>query len=289
MDRGIIQTIPESDCEVQMASEPVVLALSRRYAERGVAKAVKTDAAEQIAAEERTRELAPDAYRLSQFSESAIAAIYRRGKSSMSTPDLLRYFNETRAMRVSGADFSLSCENFEENGEREKALVLHKTRSSVGSALSTTIKNVPGCLVGTCRKGFPLWFDARRADTSRNTRRFPLSAFAAVAAVAASLMLIVSGSVMVTQAENRVSSLGVRLDEMTAEVLDMQSSFDVQTDLLGIRSVAVNEYGMVAEEFVKTDYVALRQEDSVEVFGEDREGSIGLGALLSAIGIELGN
>jgi hypothetical protein len=41
---------------------------------------------------------------------------------------------------------------------------------------------------------------------------------------------------------------------------------------------------MVAEDYVKMDYISLRSEDSVEAYEEERGESVGLSALLSAIG-----
>ena len=66
----------------------------------------------------------------------------------------------------------------------------------------------------------------------------------------------------------------------------MKSDLEVGQDILQIRQIATEEYGMVAEDFVKMDYISLRGEDSVEVYKEEREERMGLSALLSAIGLK---
>ena len=104
-------------------------------------------------------------------------------------------------------------------------------------------------------------------------------------AIAVSLMLIVASSVMLMRAENNVNSLKIQLNETSAELNKLRSDLDVKNDLLEIRRIAVEEYGMVEEEYLKTHYLSSTVEDSVEVFEEEQEESVGLAAILSAIGI----
>ena len=66
----------------------------------------------------------------------------------------------------------------------------------------------------------------------------------------------------------------------------MRSELEASLDLLEIRRIAMEEYGMVEEEYVKMDYISLQTEDSVEAFEDDRSSGVGLSSLLSAIGIK---
>jgi hypothetical protein len=53
-----------------------------------------------------------------------------------------------------------------------------------------------------------------------------------------------------------------------------------------IRRIAVEEYGMVSEEFVKMQYMEGTSEDSVESFEEETRQNVSLDAILSAIGLK---
>jgi len=271
---------------LEISAEPHLCALSERYASRGLAKAVRDNAEEQILREEMTRAAAPEAYRLSGLSEAAVAGRYRRGKDSMDAEDLLRYFAETRDKRVEGVDFS-QCEAAEAR-ESEDMLPV-KAEPSGAAAVKQLPERLKTALPAVCQRikeGAPTWFDASAADTSANRRRFPLSAFAAIVAIAVSLMLIVASNVMLTRAESKVSQLTLQIDALAGEVAELQADLDVKCDLLTVRDVAVNEYGMVDEEYLKMDYISLQGEDRIEVFEEEREEAVGLSALLSAIGVK---
>ncbi|MBQ9132779.1 MAG: hypothetical protein IJX62_09985 [Clostridia bacterium] len=49
-------------CGLEISPEPCLCALSQRYQSRGLAKAVRDNAQEQIQREAQTREIAPEAY-----------------------------------------------------------------------------------------------------------------------------------------------------------------------------------------------------------------------------------
>ena len=270
---------------LQVSAEQYISALSMRYAARGLVKSVHDGAEEQMRREEETRALAPDAYRLSTLSDAAVAGCYRRGKDTMSGADLVRYFGEMRSARIRNADFSGNtgideCAGSNVKGE-SRAMVAVASKKSL-PALTGRVKALPAEL----GQKLPTWFNSARPDTSKERKRFPLSAFAAAVAVAASLMLIVASSVMLTRAESNISRLQTKVSDASAEVAELRSDFEVQNDLLEIRRIAMEEYGMVEEDYLKMDYITLSSDDSVEVYEEEREESVGLSALLSAIGIK---
>ena len=270
---------------LQVSAENYISALSMRYAARGLVKSVHDGAEEQIRREEETRALAPDAYRLSTLSDAAVAGCYRRGKDTMSGADLVRYFGEMRSARIRNADFSGNtgideCDGGNVKGE-SRALAAVTPRKNL-PALTGRVKALPAEL----GQKLPTWFNSAKPDSSKERKRFPLSAFAAAVAVAASLMLIVASSVMLTRAESNISRLQTKVSDASAEVAELRSDFEVQNDLLEIRRIAMEEYGMVEEDYLKMDYITLSSDDSVEVYEEEREESVGLSALLSAIGIK---
>lgn len=277
--------------EVSAAHE--VQSITERFEARGVAKAVAAQNAEQIEKEVETRKIAPTAYRLSAMSDTAIGGIYRHGKENMSGADLIQYFNETRSIRVEDEDFS-AAPLLDESvlaGEAEKpyrAVVKHEERMGFKEklvALPAQIKQLPANTVQFFRTSAPAWFDFSPVDTTQSTRRFPISAFAAIVAVAVSLMLIVASSVMIHHGEKRVSQLTVELSELAGEVSDLQSELDVKNDLLLIRDIATDEFGMVEEKYVKMQYLSMGSGDSIEVFEEEKQEKVGISAILSAIGL----
>lgn len=289
---GIRELTPQETTGLQISAEPYLAALSEQYADRGLAKCARDTAEQQKLREAETSTLAPDAYRLSSMTDAAVAGIYRRGKDTMSANDLLRYFGETRARAIRTSDFSCNTGMDACTGSATKiettALSVVKHEKKIPSILSRA-KALPATVGKHVKSSLPTWFDSTRADTSGERTRFPVSAFAAVLAVAMSLMLIVASSVLLTRAESNISRLQTEITDASAEVTKLRSDFEVQNNLLEIRRIAVEEYGMVGEEYLKTDYVALSSEDSVETFETEREEKISLSALLSAIGIGKGD
>ena len=271
-----------------------VQSITKRFAARGVTRAVAAQNAEQIEKEQETRKLAPEAYRLSSMSDAAVKGRYRHGKEVMSGKDLIQYFNETRAIRTRNEDFSIlpASDDSVLSGENEKtchSVVKYEEQVTLKekiAALPAQIRQLPAKTVQFIRTSAPAWFDFSPVDTTSGTRRFPLSAFAAIIAVAVSLMLIVASSVMIHHGEKRVSQLTVELSELAGEVSDLQSELNVKNDLLAIRDIATEEFGMVEEKYVKMQYLSMGSGDSIEVFEEKKQETVGISAILSAIGLK---
>ncbi len=135
------------------------------------------------------------------------------------------------------------------------------------------------------RESAPTWFTQEKTDSSSDRKRFPISAFATILTVAVCMMMIVAGSLMLTNAESEVYQLNVDIDRLQGEITDLRSEMEANENLLRIREIAVEEYGMVGEEFLKMDYIGMEREEQIEVFSGERDDRIGLSSLLSAIGI----
>ena len=274
--------------EYSAASLMGASALSEQFAKRGLARSVQTNAKAQIDREKQTHELDPMAYRLSELPEETVEVVYRRGKENMSSEDVLRYFRENRNEYLKTADMegNTGIDACTSDPITQKSLVLAENSANQTRGLLPKLIGGAVSSVKEIAKGRSAWLDFSRADTSGEKRRFPFSAFAAVIAVAMSLMLIVAGTVMVTRAQGSISSLKKQIDVTSAEVAKLKSDFEVQNDMLEIRRIAIEEYGMVDEDFVDTDYIELSPGDSVESFEEESKDGLGLSGLLSAIGIK---
>ena len=288
METVEIRDVTPENCgnRLQISAEKQLCAFSNRYVGRGVAKSVQEAAEKQKEKEEATKELAPDAYRLSSLNEGTVNGCYRHGKENMEASDLLLYFRETREKRIDKADFTenngideLDEEDVEailqKKSEQEKALVPAKR---ISGAIQSTRKNL--------KEALPTWFDSSTPDTSKERRTFPLSAFASMIAIAISLMLIVASSVLLMRAETRVSALKDEILTAHGELTDLQADLEIRDDLLLIRQIAMEEYGMVGEEYVRMQYLTLKNEDLIEAYEEEREQAMELSALLSAIGVK---
>ncbi len=279
---------------LQISAGQQVCAIEAQFSARGLCAAVKHDAEEQERQEEETRASEPLSYRLSVLPEGVVNGKYRGGKDVMSGEDLLHYFYDTRALRTREADFASTpaTDDSIRSGESEKAcrfvVKTVETPTLCGSlaALPAKLLSAPRRAVEAIRTTHGEWFDASPADTRAETRRFPLSALAAIFAVAMSLLLIVASSVMVHQGESRVNSLTMEVDGEMSEVSKIRSDLDVKTDLLQIREVAVEDLGMVDKSYIRMNYLTVGDEDSIEVYETEEEESLGFSALLSAIGLK---
>ena len=279
---------------LQESAESEICAISEQFSARGLVDCIKRDAREQIAREEKTLSMEPLAYRLSGMNEGYVSARYRHGRDVMGGKGLVEYFFDTRALRTRDADFSVEAPKDDAIlcGEAEKeCLCAVRCMETVSVyeravALPGKIARLPRKALQKARDRHSEWFNAEKSDTSRESHRFPLSALAAIFAVAVSLMLIVASSVMIHHAEGRVNTLKRELSNLTGEVAELKSDLCVENDLRLIRKVATEELGMVGEEYVRSEYLSGGAEESIEVFEEERESGIGLSTLLNALGIK---
>ncbi len=280
----IREITPETGHGLQLSAEPFLTALSKQYEERGLARSARLNAEEQIRREDETAKLDPVSYRLSALSDAAINGCYRRGKDVMEASDLVRYFRETRLEKTRGVDFdgNTGMDVCAEESEDEpvRAVAALQTEKRLSTRARERIVGLPAEL----KRGMAVWFNGARAEACAERKPFPFSALASIVAVAICLMLIVASSIMTTRAENRVSTLQKEVDAAALEVSELQSDFEMCYDLLEIRRIAVEEYGMVSEEYLKSHFASIGSEDSVESFEPDRDDSVSLGAILSAIG-----
>lgn len=272
----------------EQATDVCLQAMTSRFERRGLAESARLDAERQQEREARTGEENPLAYRLSGMSDAAVSGIYRRGKETMNSDDLLRYAGESRAMRIAGEDFSADTPGIYETAEvhgLEPAVCKPTAREAVQEA-GEAIRRLPAQTLETVKTRYPLWFDPRKGSTENEKRRFPLSAFAAVAAVAVSMMLIVASSLMVIGAETQISRLNSQITDLHGQITDLQSELAEEVDLFEIRRIAVEELGMVSEDYVKMDYIELKRDEIAEVTDGKSKTGIGLAGLLSAIGLK---
>ena len=266
-------------------TEACVSALSQRFASRGLSKSVLNEANERMEAEEKTRSLDPCAYRLSLLSEAAVAGIYKRGKNKMEAADLIRYADESLRMRRQEMTEEQCDSIYEQASVKLETLPVEISKSEEGKQLIPgEWKQMPSKVVATIKERFPLWFNFGTSCTSKEKKKAPISAFAAILAVTVSLVMIVASTLMITHTKTKISKLNSEISALHSEIGDLESKLESGNDMMEIRRVAVEEYGMVGEEHLRTEYLALESKEDIEVYEQKRDRNLGLSAILSAIG-----
>ncbi len=104
-----------------------------------------------------------------------------------------------------------------------------------------------------------------------------------MAGVAISLMLIVSGSVMLSDAARDVKALENEVKELKIEEASLRLELDMKNDINILRQRATTELGMIGKEYVEADYLDMNGVDEIKVHEDDEE--VGFSAILSAFGI----
>ena len=110
--------------------------------------------------------------------------------------------------------------------------------------------------------------------------------FLGMAGVAVSLMLIVTGSVMLSDATRDVKQLQSELLALQSEETVLRMELDMKNDVNVLRERAISELGMISKEYVEANYLDMSGVDSIKTYDvtSDNEG-IGLSTILSAFGI----
>lgn len=279
-EREVLETGAPEKVGTAIVTEPLNRAFPSNGSPSGLMRLARREAEEQEKAEEATRAEAPEAYRLSSLSSLAFSARYRRGKDAMDEDDLLRYVADSRPAAPEDLAEAPGVYESAVPVPVEKKEPLPTVREESGTVRKTVRE------LGTYLKNRqPTWFNTATPDNTENRRTFPLSAFAAAVVVAVSMMLIVASSLMVTRAESGVSRLNEEISDITGEIADLRADMESNEDLLRIREIAVTDYGMIGEDFLKMDHLSLASPEGIESFTPERNEGIGLSALLSAIGI----
>ena len=110
--------------------------------------------------------------------------------------------------------------------------------------------------------------------------------FLGLAGVAVSLMLIVTGSVMLSDANREVKQLQNELLELQMKESELRMELDMKNDVNLLRERATSELGMISKEYVEANYLDMSGTDSIKIYDNtsDDEG-VGFSTILSAFGI----
>lgn len=158
------------------------------------------------------------------------------------------------------------------NNENAQSAVTDKRASGKG-----------GRIMNAVRRFAMSWFPIQKEEKSREARvKMPLPIVACLATIALSLTLIVGSSAMISAAHRDVTNLQSKVDTLAAQANDLAQDLNDRIDLLQIRNVAVNEYGMISEEFISMRFLNVRDGNAVESYRAGSEPSAILGDITPA-------
>ena len=257
--------------------------LRARYSGRGVSVSAKRDAEQQITEE---REISFN--RVSYISNEYRSGRYN-GTSYMTSSDYIRYFRNRSNYNMPLALRNVQISNESRVAEEPEAARGRRGRSSrTGALVKSDGTSKEGNLITRAQSFVAKWFpvEPREGREVGTKFKFPARAIGSMAAFAMSLMLIVSGSVMVGNASGEVGVLNTNITKLETKQSELQSKLDLKYNIQDIEKEAA-ELGMIKNVYADKEYLEVADEEKIEIF-EEEEKEFDFAALLSAFGIDIG-
>ena len=265
--------------------------LRTRYRGRAISGNLKNEIASISQREAADRDNAPESYVFFD-SRSKIADCYRSGEYNgskyMTSDDFVRYFKSRRAFYMPS---TVKSEEAKAEAAKNSAVPARKNGASSSSLTPSESGSKEGHIRGllsAAKRFAEKWFPIERLEGRREGRqfRFPVSALVGIAVFAVSMSLIVSGSVMVGDATAEVGRLDSQIAVLKSEEAELQSKLDLKYTVEQIEADA-KELGMVKRQYADSEYIALDNNEEIEIYDDGKEENVGLASLLSAFGINI--
>lgn len=271
--------------------------LCEKFRDRGIKTSVRNDAdsrKEKDGARKKLLSLYPAREGVCA-SDSKYNTVNINGRACMSSDDFANYYRDLRDYKMprfysraeseyEEADAKAMAESVQESGKpSKKALWLAVTKH-----VKSKIREIPSHLKVKELEAFAKdWFGFEKNEEIRQGehKKFPVKVVLITATVTVSLLLIVCSSVMVSRASANVSSLENKLDRLDAEIIDLEGKLNAKNDMLEIRRIAEEEYGMISYNYVSSEYIDIKGEEKLEK-AEKNEDNSWFDDLLRAIGIK---
>ena len=218
------------------------------------------------------------------------------GRPCMSSEDFANYYRDLRDYKMprfysraeteyEEAEAAAKAESVQESGKPpKKAVWLAITKHA-----KNKIREIPSHFNKEELTEFSKeWFLFEEEAEVRvgEKKRMPQKVIPTILAVTLSLMLIVCSSVMVSRASADVSSLEDKIDKLSFEIRDLEGKLEVKNNMLDIKRIAVEEYGMISAGFASSRYVDVREEEKLEGVEKDSKKTSWLTELFRAIGFD---
>ncbi len=115
--------------------------------------------------------------------------------------------------------------------------------------------------------------------------RVPKGIIPAFIAIALSLMMCVSATVMVSRATASISELEDRIDSLQFDINHLEGKLEVKNNMLDIKRIAVEEYGMISSEYASSRYIDIRADEVIKKYDGRVDMESWLTGILKAIGL----
>ena len=169
-------------------------------------------------------------------------------------------------------------------GESEKVKIAGKKKKPGDTA---TFSRVDLSKLSKIKKAADEWMPAEEIVKVKEKKKSGIFSkmMLAVAGTAISLMLIVSGSVLISGASRDVKGLEKELNKLKAEENNLALELEMKNDVNVLRTRATDELGMIRKEYVEANYLDTRGSDAIEAYEKTEEENVGIAAILSAFGL----
>lgn len=290
--------------------------LKARYAEQGVVCSARQAAAEVREREMKTMQGENAAYRCGQIMEHDYFDRYRSGAAAneayMTVEDAKKLFSVTTGReagkvarncgKVSADELKVRpaapyrvLETREEgsddagfSGNRE--LVIDGERRV--AAKVEREESVSAVRMRQLAEKAKKWFPSEDVEKTRGVKTLgsPVAGIALVLVFALVLTIPIMLNVMINNTTSEIGELQKELRALDAEADELRVELEKKNDLRVIEEAAINQYGMIRLDQTTFRYLRLKNTDMIEkCTTEEKSGSAAVLALLSALGIRVGN
>ena len=265
--------------------------LCAKFRNRGIAEKVQSDSESEARRERKNaKKYASDAD-ISPKSRKYKTGVHE-GKLYTSSDDFARYYNDLRGPKTPDAPSRDEEEYKKAIADSEKEIRLQskkEMRLAIRRLMGQKCREIglippnPKKLIEATNKGF--FADDPEDRREARAQKMPRRVLPTVLLVALSLFLIVSSSVMVSRAESDVSRLESELEELIELDEKLKVDLEVKNNMVNIKEIAEEEYGMVSAEYVASRYVHIEREDKIVINDQPRVQSAFV-TLLEALGLK---
>ncbi|MBQ7153275.1 MAG: hypothetical protein IJR83_04985 [Clostridia bacterium] len=127
------------------------------------------------------------------------------------------------------------------------------------------------------------WFPSPKEYKSDGKKvRMPAAITTCLVTIAVSLLLIVTSSAMTATARRDVNYLNTQVNALSAKATEMEQDLENSVNLLHIRETAINEYGMINEEYITKKYLSISANMEIGSYS-DQSAASGIGDYLSSL------
>ena len=263
--------------------------LRSRYRGRAVANNMKNEMDMLTKRENEEKAISPESYIMFD-SNSKIADSYRsgvyNGSKYMTSDDFVRYFKSRRAFYMPSL---VQSEEAKAEAAKNNLVPARKNGASAAGIAPAESGSKEGHIIrwwSSAKELAKTWFPIERREDRTEGRRFkfPAAVMSGIAVFTISMMLIVSGSVLVGDATSSVGRLDSQITVLSAEKTDLQGKLDLKYTVEQIEKDA-KDLGMVKRQYVDSECVHIENEGGIEIYDGEVKDNTGLTSLLSAFGI----